>query len=183
MAELNFSQIYEGIAAALDAEFPESLVFRGDVPQGQFEGNFSVAFVDATAPERVRKRVKRIVCFDVIYYPHEANLQSDILRVSALLRSVLDTIATPNGSIVHALSDMQLGEVDKVLHCTVRYPFFVRETIMEPAKDGEPGEETDTGLWPNGGAVTGLSPKDDPDDPDDDGIDLMYILEHPEREA
>jgi hypothetical protein len=61
---------------------------------------------------------------DVIYYPKDTD-GAECYDVAHQLVQVLESIATPQGDIIHA-ADLSWEITDRVLHCLVRYDHFVR---------------------------------------------------------
>jgi len=150
MKEISQLQILEGIGAALAAEFPNSHIYKHRVPQALEEGDFTVRFITSTRPDRLMNRTRVLSSFEVIYYGREDpndpdGLTDDLLKVETVLPSILHTITTPNGSVIHALNDISISTSEDRLHVTVRFQHHVLELRLVHMVDehGDPMYDKD----------------------------------------
>lgn len=126
MAELTFSQVRDGIIAALNAAYPDAPIFSDTAPQDVADGSFNVIFVNAREREKLKDYRTYSATFDVIYYADRNNVTDDILRVSTDLPFLLETIKTPSGAKAHPEGDVEtVLNDDETLHCVVTYTYRV----------------------------------------------------------
>ena len=141
MSEISFNSIFDGVTLALHAAFPApTQIHGGSVEQGLNPGDFNVVMSGAGHAQEVGRRYKRTPAVDVIYYPQEGD--SECYDVADQLTSVLESITTPKGDVVHSTS-CSWTVTDGVLHVLVEYDHFVykpcEEIMMETLKIDQRG--------------------------------------------
>lgn len=124
MAELNYNSIYDGISLALHHAYPTAQIHGRTVKQDLHHSDFNVLPIAASHKGQISTRAERGMVFDVIYYPTEKGGREECLERADELSVILATITTPQGDKVHG-TDLEYNIEDNVLHCTVRYPYFV----------------------------------------------------------
>lgn len=122
MSELNFNRIFDGVSMALHHAFPDRQVHGGAVKQGLAPGDFNVVMPGAAQNREVGHRFKRSPVVDVIYYPKDGN--ADCYDMAHKLSGVLESIQTPQGDIIHAVS-CEWEASGGVLHMLLQYDHFV----------------------------------------------------------
>lgn len=141
MSEISFNSILDGVSLALHAAFPGPVQVHGDeVKQGLQPGDFNVIMPGATHAQEVGLRYRRTPTLDVIYYPKQG--QAECCAVADQLTTVLESITTPEGDVVHATS-CEWTVTSGVLHVLVTYDHFVRisqeQDMMETLKIEQEG--------------------------------------------
>lgn len=141
MSEISFNSIRDGVSLALHAAFPApTQIHGGGVKQGLSPGDFNVVMSGAGHAQEVGRRYKRTPAVDVIYYPQKD--ESECYDVADRLTSVLESITTPEGDVVHA-AGVSWTVTDGVLHVLVAYDHFVykplEEVLMETLKIDQKG--------------------------------------------
>ena len=126
MAELTYNEVFDGVSAALKAQYPSKDIFGKRIGQGLTPGAFNVIPISATSEAQLGSRQKKKITFDVIYYPqNDTNTEfSECLSVADALPFVLSTITTPNGNKLHSTVHESKNE-DGVAHCIVSFSYFV----------------------------------------------------------
>lgn len=133
MSEVNFSSIYDGVSLALHAAFPAAHVHGGNVKQGLRPGDFNVVMPGAGHTKEVGQRYRRTPTVDVIYYAKAG--EAECYDMAHRLSFILESIATPEGDIIHATScEWTLAE--DVLHVLLHYDHFVRPALPEQENMG-----------------------------------------------
>ena len=131
MSEISFNSIFDGVTLALHAAFPAPARIYGDeVKQDLKPGDFNVVMPGAGHNLELTRRYKRTPTLDVIYYPKHG--KAECYDVADRLTTVLESITTPEGDVVHATS-CEWTVTGGVLHVLVGYDHFVykpREEIM-----------------------------------------------------
>lgn len=131
MSEISFNSIFDGVSLALHAAFPPPTQIHGDeVKQDLKPGDFNVVMSGAGHGLELTGRYKRTPTLDVIYYPKEG--RAECHDVADRLTTVLESITTPEGDVVHAKS-CTWTVTDGVLHMLLAYDHFVyrpREDVM-----------------------------------------------------
>lgn len=128
MAEINFNSIRDGVSLALHAAFPTCKVHGGNVKQGLKPGDFNVVMPSAGHTKEVGQRYRRTPVVDVIYYPTAG--AADCYEKAHQLTTLLGSITTPEGDIIHATSCEWQVDND-VLHVLLRYDHFARVPVEQ----------------------------------------------------
>ncbi len=141
MSEIGFNSIFDGVTLALHTAFPAPARVHGDeVKQGLKPGDFNVTMPSAGHSLELTRRYKRTPILDVIYYPKCG--KAECYDVADKLTSVLESITTPAGDVIHATS-CEWTVTDGVLHVLVGYDHFVYKTreeiLMETLKIDQRG--------------------------------------------
>ena len=131
MSEISFNSIFDGVTLALHAAFPApARIFGEEVKQDLKSGDFNVIMPGAGHDLELTGRYKRTPTLDVIYYPKCG--KAECYDVADQLTTVLESITTPEGDVVHATS-CAWTVTGGVLHVLVEYDHFVykpREDVM-----------------------------------------------------
>lgn len=128
MAEISTKKILDGITLALRTEFPKQQVFDDEIRQGLHPGAFNVVLVNASQQQIVGERYRRILLFDVLYYPRCG--REDCLKIADRLSLLLNVISLPDGDLIRG-SGMEFEIIDGVLHFYVRYTHYILRTADE----------------------------------------------------
>ena len=123
MAEISFTQVFDGVTLALHAAFPSALIHGGIVKQDLRPGDFNVIPLTPSHAAKMGSRFQRTNTFDVIYYPTDTGGRAECLEKANVLPGVLGTITTPNGDKVHCYK-FESNIEDDAMHCVVSYVHF-----------------------------------------------------------
>lgn len=96
-------------------------IYMNDVEQGLTEPCFLITVVDYSKEQLLQQRSKRLVPFDILFFPSEGKSQCH--EVVDQLMNELDMIELLNGDKMHG-TDIKSEIVDGVLHFFVNYNFM-----------------------------------------------------------
>jgi hypothetical protein len=134
MAEIDFTQIFDGVTLALHRAFPTVNIHGETVDQDLHPGDFNVLPIAPSHTAQMGARAKKAITFDVIYYPTNSGGRSECLERANELPGILGTITTPNGDKVHCYKFEHTID-DEVLHCIVTYQYFVYSSESKDAME------------------------------------------------
>lgn len=123
--------IMDAIAIRLHEVFGDEFeINQEDVVQGLKEPCFLITLVDYSKEPLLQSRSKRLVPFDILFFPSNGVLQC--YKVADQMMNELEFITLLDGDTMHA-TNMKTEVVEDVLHFFVNYNFVA--TVTEDAKD------------------------------------------------
>lgn len=123
--------IMDAIAIRLHEVFGDEFeINQEDVVQGLKEPCFLITLVDYSKEPLLQSRSKRLVPFDILFFPSNGVLQC--YKVADQMMNELEFITLLDGDTMHA-TKMKTEVVEDVLHFFVNYNFVA--TVTEDAKD------------------------------------------------
>lgn len=124
MAQISYNSVFDAVTLALRRFFPSAKIRGEAAKQGLNPGDFTVLPITPAHTGQMGSRAQRSVTFDVIYYPAAKDSRTECLDVAERLPYILGTVSTPEGDHLHG-TGFECRISDDVLHCIVRYPYFV----------------------------------------------------------
>lgn len=118
MAQIDTQAIIDALTLKLRTEYPDAVIDNEEAPQGIRPGAILVNLTNAGQSQLNPHRFYRTPQFDVLYFSDNSN--AECAAVADNLCTVLDTITTPGGDILHG-SGMTWSIEDFVLHFLVSY--------------------------------------------------------------
>lgn len=128
MAEISTNIILDGITLALRKAFPQSHIESNSIKQGLRQPAFLVFLASAQIAAEPSARKKRLVRFDIAYFPKCG--REECYAVADTLGEILALIDLPSGDKLHG-TDMDFTVTDDVLHFLVSYNHFTRDQTEE----------------------------------------------------
>lgn len=105
-------------------------IYMNDIQQGLTEPCFLITVVDYSKEQLLKSRSKRLVPFDIIFFPNKG--KSQCYEVADQMMNELEFITLLDGDKMRG-TDMNSNVVDNVLHFFVNYNFMA--TVTEDAID------------------------------------------------
>ncbi|WP_115715128.1 phage tail terminator family protein [Amedibacterium intestinale] len=123
--------IMDAIAIRLHEVFGDEYeINQEDIVQGLKEPCFLIILVDYSKEPLLQSRSKRLVPFDILFFPSNGVLQC--YEVADQMMNELEFITLLDGDTMHA-TKIKTEVVEDVLHFFVNYNFVA--TVTEDAKD------------------------------------------------
>lgn len=131
MAEISFGVVFDAVTTALHKAFPDAQVFGETVEQGLSQGDFNVLPITPANKNELGTRSKRVMTFDVIYYPTDNGGRVECLEIADRLPDILGSITTAGGDKLYC-GNFSGNITDGVLHFIVSYTHFVYKPKDNP---------------------------------------------------
>lgn len=123
--------VMDAIAIRLHEVFGDEFeINQEDVVQGLKEPCFLITLVDYSKEPLLQSRSKRLVPFDILFFPSKGKVQC--YEIADQMMNELELITLLDGDVMHG-TKMKAEVVDGVLHFFVNYNFVAK--VTEDAKD------------------------------------------------